>query len=122
MKRSPWTAVLLFLAACQTMNADADVPAMIVDADDASRAALRAALADAFGGREVVIADDALSTSSVLTIERGPHRTISNPTPDGRVLADPFRFRLVRRGDDCVLIDLRDESRRILADTRCAPE
>ena len=122
MTRSPVAAVLLPLAGCQTMNADADVPAVIVDADDASRSALRAALADAFGGRDVVIADDALTTTSVLTIERGPHRTISNPTPDGRILAEPFRFRLVRREEDCVLIDARDESRRVLADTRCVPE
>ena len=122
MKGSPRALVLLLLAGCQTMNADADIPAVIVDADDASRAALRAALADAFGGRDVVIADDALTTSSVLAIERGPHRTINNPTPDGRILADPFRFRLVRRGEDCVLIDPRDESRRVLADTRCVPE
>jgi hypothetical protein len=122
MKVSPGVAILLCLAGCQTMQAETDVPAVIVDPDDASRAALRAALADAFGGRDVVIADDALTTSSVLTIERGPHRTINNPTPDGRILAEPFRFRLVRSGGDCVLIDPRDESRRVLADTRCAPE
>ena len=122
MEKLPGTALLLCLAGCQTMQPDTDVPAVIIDADDASRAALRAALADAFGGRDVVIADDALTTSSVLTIERGPHRTIDNPAPDGRILAEPFRFRLVRHGEDCVLIDPRDGSRRLLADTRCAPE
>jgi hypothetical protein len=104
------------------MQADTDVPAVIVDADEASRAALRAALADAFGGRDVVIADDALTASSVLTIERGPHRTINNPTPDGRIMAEPFRFTLVRHAEDCVLIDARDESRRVLANTQCVPE
>jgi hypothetical protein len=122
MQRVAKGAAILFLAGCQTMQADADVPALIVDPDDASRAALRAALADAFGGREVVIADDALTASSVLAIERGPHRTINNPTPDGRILSEPFRFRLVKYGDDCVLIDPRDDSRRVLADTHCAPE
>jgi hypothetical protein len=113
---------VLCLSGCQTVPADADVPAVILDADDASRKALRAALAEAFGGRDVVIADDALTDSSVLAIERGPHRTINNPTPDGRIITEPFRFRLVKRGDDCILIDPRDESRRVLADTRCAPE
>jgi hypothetical protein len=122
MRNALTGATVLLLAGCQAMSSDNDVAAVIVDADDASRAALRATLADAFGGREVVIADDALTTSSVLAIERGPHRTINNPTPDGRILAEPHRFRLVKRGDECVLIDPRDQSERVLADTRCAPE
>lgn len=110
------------LAGCQTMGAGADVPALIADPDDASRAALRAALADAFGGRDVVIADDALTTSSVLTIERAAHHTINNPTPGDRIITEPFRFRLVKRDEDCILIDPRDASRTVLADTQCTPE
>ena len=104
------------------MNAGGDVPAVITGPDDNSRADLKAALAASFGGLDVVIADDALTQTSLLTIERGPHRTINNPSPGGRILADPFRFRLVRSGKDCVLVDLRDESRHVLADTSCVPE
>ena len=122
MRAALTVATIMIAAGCQAMNTGADVPAVIIGADDASRAALRSTLADAFGGREVVIADDALTDSSVLTIERGPHRTINNPTPDGRIITEPFRFRLVKSGGDCILIDPRDGSRRILADTRCAPE
>jgi hypothetical protein len=34
----------------------------------------------------------------------------------------PFQFRLVINGDDCVLIDQRDESRHELKDTSCIAE
>jgi hypothetical protein len=122
MRRASWVAGILLCAGCQTINASADVPALIIEPDEASRAALKAALAASFGGLDVVIADDALTQSSLLTIERGPHRTINNPSPDGRIITEPFRFRLVRSGQDCVLIDLRDDSRQVLADTNCAPE
>ena len=104
------------------MNAGGDVPAVITGPDDNSRADLKAALAASFGGLDVVIADDALTQTSLLTIERGPHRTINNPSPGGRILADPFRFRLVKSGEDCILVDLRDDSRHVLADTSCVPE
>ena len=122
INREVWLAGILLLAGCQTMNADADVPALITAPDDASRAALQAALGASFGGLNVVIADDALTQSSLLTIERGPHRTINNPSPDGRILGEPFRFKLVKNGAECTLIDLRDDSRHVLANTRCVPE
>lgn len=122
MRRATWIAGALLSAGCQTMNASADVPAVITEPDEASHAAIKAALAASFGGQDVLIADDALTQTSLLTIERGPHRTINNPSPDGRILTEPFRFRLVRSGQDCVLIDLRDDSRQVLANTSCAPE
>ena len=40
----------------------------------------------------------------------------------GRVLEAPIRFRLVKSGGECVLVDLRDESRHLLPDTTCVPE
>jgi len=121
-RRATWIAGILLVAGCQTMNAGADVPAVITGPDDSSRADLKAALAASFGGLDVVIADDALTQTSLLTIERGAHRTINNPSPDGRILADPFRFRLVKSSNDCVLVDLRDDSRHVLANTNCVPE
>lgn len=122
MRRAIWIAGALLSAGCQTMNASADVPAVITEPNEASHAAIKAALAASFGGRDVIIADDALTQTSLLTIERGPHRTINNPSPDGRIITEPFRFRLVMSGQDCVLIDLRDDSRHVLVDTTCVPE
>ena len=63
------TAALIVIAGCQSITADTDVPAIVVNSDDASRAALQATLAGRFGGQAVMLADDALTRSSLLTIE-----------------------------------------------------
>ena len=115
------TAVLL-ISGCQTMNAAADVPALITAPDDASRAALRETISAIFGGRNVPLADDALTRSSLLLIERNLRGSLEAPPATGRVMEEPIRFRLVKSGDDCVLVDLRDQSRHLLPDTSCTPE
>ena len=109
------------LAACQTVDADLDRPARIVNADADSRAALQAAVNDALG-TEVLLAQDALTDTSLLTIERWPAGTMENPVPQGRSLEKPVLFRLVINGSDCILIDQRNESRHVLKDTDCAAE
>jgi hypothetical protein len=123
IRRLTWctTAALVF-SGCQTMNADADVPALIAAPDDASRAALRDTISGIFGGQKVPLADDALTKSSLLLIERNLRGSLDAPPATGRVLEEPIRFRLVKSGDECVLIDLRDESRHPLTDTTCVPE
>ena len=110
------------LAGCQTMNAADDVPAIITDPDEDSRAALRATVSGLFLGQNVLIADDALTSSSVLPIEFGRRGSLEYKPLSGRVVTEPLRFRLVLNGGDCYLIDPRDESRHLLADTSCTPE
>lgn len=122
ISRTVWLAGILLLAGCQTMNAEADVPALITDPDEASRAALQAAVAASFGGLDVLLADDALTTTSVLMLERSPRGSLDNNQAMGRVLEQPMRFQLVKNGAECTLIDLRDDSRHVLSDTSCVPE
>jgi hypothetical protein len=123
IRRFAWcTAAALVFSGCQTMNAAADVPALIAAPDDASRAALRDTVSGIFGGQNVPLADDALTKSSLLLIERNVRGSLDAPPATGRVLEEPIRFRLVKSGDECVLVDLRDESRHPLADTTCVPE
>ena len=116
------TTAVLLISGCQTMTAAADVPALIAAPDDASRAALRQTVSAIFGGRDVPLADDALTRSSLLLIERNPRGSLDAPPATGRVMEEPIRFRLVKSGTDCVLVDLRDESRHLLPDTTCVPE
>jgi hypothetical protein len=111
----------LACVACQTVNADADQPARIVNPDADSRAALQATINEVFG-TDVMLADDALTESSLLTIERWPAGTMDNPVPQGRILEKPIRFQLVRNGDDCVLVRSSDGARYRLVDTECAAE
>ena len=70
IRRLAWctTAALVF-SGCQTMNAAADVPALIAAPDDASRAALRDTVSGIFGGQNVPLADDALTKQRLLDAE-----------------------------------------------------
>jgi hypothetical protein len=115
------TSLWFMLAGCQTVSADYDQPARIVNPDAASRAALQAAVNEALG-TEVMLADDALTGGSWLTIENWPAGTMDNPVPQGRILEKPIRFQLVRSGEECVLVRSSDGARYRLADTECRAE
>jgi hypothetical protein len=106
---------------CQTNGSFVDKPARIVNPGDASRAALQDVVNTAFG-TNVTLADNALTDSSLLTIERNPRPTMENPNPLGRNMEMPFQLRLYINGTDCVLIDQRDNSRYVLEMTTCAAE
>ena len=106
---------------CQTMGADYDQPARIINPTEASRDSLRQTVSQVLH-TEVTLADDALTDSSVLTIEHRPPGTMQNPTPDGRILDMPIQFRLVINQSNCILIDQRDRSRHTLNDTACVAE
>jgi len=114
-------AVICGMIGCQTVASDYDRPARISNPTDASRAALQQAVNTALR-TEVTLADDALTDTSLLTIEHTPPRTMQNLTPDGRLLDMPFQFLLVINGSDCVLIDQRDRTRYTLENTSCAAE
>ena len=112
---------VLSLTACQTMSADQDQPARISEATDASRAALQEAVNIALHS-SVMLADDALTKSSVLTVELNPPAKIQNQNPLGRNMGRPIQFRLVLNQSACILIDQRDGSRYVLNDTSCVAE
>jgi len=122
MKAKTIIAGLLFATAgCQTLATDSDVAARITNPTDDSRKALQSAINDALGAN-VTLADDALTDSSVLTIERNPPRSMENLPAQGRNIDMPMQFRLVLDDGDCVLIYTADDSRRTLADTNCIAE
>jgi hypothetical protein len=115
------SSVMLLTIGCQTFLDDYGKPARIINADDASRAELQAVVNNAFG-TNVTLADNALTNSSLLTIERNPRSTMENPNPLGRNMEMPFQLRLYSNGTDCVLVDQRDQTPHILANTECEIE
>jgi hypothetical protein len=120
--RVAFVSALLASSACTAPAAQPDVPARIVDPTPASRAALVQAVAEALNGASVTLADDALTTESLLIIERAASHDPSGRQPDGRDLGRPWRFHLVQRGSQCVLVSESDGRRRVLRSTRCIPE
>ncbi len=108
-------------AGCKNVAPDADQAAVIVNPDAASRAALQATVNAALH-TDVLLADDALTDTSILIIERKVPQSIEGSPAQGRTMEMPFQFRLVTNGSECVLIDQRDMSRTVLADTVCSVE
>lgn len=115
------TALAMSLASCKNVAPDADQAAVIVDPNAASRAALQEAVNTALH-TEVTLADDALTNTSILIIERQVPQSIEGSPAQGRTMEMPIQFRLVTDGTDCILIDQRDMSRVVLADTACSIE
>jgi len=114
-------ACAMTLTACKNLAPDADQAAVIADPDAASRAALQQTVNAALH-TDVVLADGALTDTSVLIIERKIPQSIEGSPAQGRTMEMPIQFRLVTDGTNCILVDQRDASRHILADTRCVAE
>lgn len=114
-------ALAAALAACKNVAPVADQPAVIVEPTDASRQALKRVVDEALG-TDVLLADDALTATSMLTIERSMPQSLQGSPAEGRRMDPPIQFRLVTNGSDCILIDTRSGSRYRLADTACSAE
>ena len=118
MRVPPAVAACLLLAACKNVAPDANQPALIVEPSEASRAALQATV-NRLLDTDVVLSGDALTETSFLFIERRIPQSIDGSPAQGRNMEMPFRFTLLTNGTDCVLVDERDGSRHLLADTKC---
>lgn len=121
MKALAVCLAVILSAGCQTVSSDVDRPARIVSPDDASRAALQAAV-NSLLHTNVTLSDSALTDSSVLSIENRPQPTMENPVPLGRDYSRPLQLHLVINGNDCILVNPRDRTRHLLENTRCEEE
>lgn len=107
------------LAGCAHPQAHPDSPALIADPSPQTRAELRTAVAAVLGVGDVTIADDALTQSSTLFVERSLKRDAKGQLLSGRELGRPERFDLVASGEKCVLIRAKDGQRFQLKHTAC---
>jgi hypothetical protein len=114
-------ALAFSFAACKNVTPDVDQAAVIVNPDAASRAALQETVNAALH-TEVTLAEDALTETSMLIIERQAPQSIEGSAAQGRNMEMLIQFRLVANGSECILIDQRDMSRVVLADTVCSVE
>jgi len=111
---------VLALAACRTVPTRREVPAVITHPTPESRAALAAAVSQALNGAPVTLADDALSKTDTLIIEREHPRDGSGQLLNGRVRGLAEQFQLVKAGDQCSLVHLRTERHFTLAGVTCS--
>jgi hypothetical protein len=110
---------LLASGGCGTLSAQ-DEPALIAPATQQSRAELARVVALAVNGQPVMLAEDALTRDSVLTLERRTPTGAQGRAATGRTLDEPEQLKLVLRDSRCVLI--RADGRAFeLAGVRCVP-
>ena len=97
----------------------AGTPAAILEPTPAGRNDIREAVGAALG-KDVLIAEDALTKSSLLVIERRIPRTMQGRVASGRILDPPETFQLVMDGDKCVLVHDRTDKSYPLENARCS--
>ncbi len=114
------TGLLLALASCRTMPAQWEEPAVIINPTPESRAALVKAVSEALNGAPVTLAENALTTTNTLTIERVHPLDPSGLPMNGRERGLPERFELVKTGEDCLLVQLSSGRRFTLAGMTCS--
>lgn len=113
---------LLALAACKNGTMQQEVPALVSEPGPESRAELQRLVSAALAGVNVLLAEDVLSESSVLIVERQSHRDPQGNRLPGRDLGKPERFQLLLSGDRCILLQQSSDKRWELQETRCVPE
>lgn len=117
--RSFASCLAILLGGCAGIAEQSDRPAIFVDASAASHLELQAAVSRALGVTDITLAPDALTMTSLLTIERTPTRDAQGRPLNGRELGRPEQFSLVTSGERCVLIHAGSRMRIPLAAVRC---
>lgn len=112
-------SLAILLSACASSQAQPDAPAVISQPSAASRAELLAAVTSVLNVSNVTLADDALTKTSILTIERTRQLDASGRQLSGRDLDKPEVFQLVTNGSHCVLIHQGSGKRVDLPKTTC---
>jgi hypothetical protein len=112
--------VLLTVTGCRTAAMAEVEPALLVEPTLQTRAELQRLVAAAVGG-DVTLSESALTDSHLLVIERKRHVSIDGTRIQGRDLAAPERFMLVRDGEECLLEYDRTGERWPLAGAVCTP-
>ena len=114
----------LISAACQSVGSDepTDVSALVAESTPASTTEIRDVVEKALPGRDILLANDAFTKSSLLVIERRHHERLEGTLSSGAADEAPHRFRLVLDGKKCEIVHLNSGKRHALNQTRCRAE
>jgi hypothetical protein len=110
---------VLLMCSCSAIPQVQDRQAVITDPTDRSRAELLRTVSQALNGAKIMLADDALTQGSLLTIERSLVHDLPGGRILGRELSVPQQFELVKHGSECVLVKQPDGGRWVLVETSC---
>ncbi len=111
----------LLLAACHPRLGPPGVPAVLTNPTARSHAELVRVVSHAMNGAPVTIADSALTSGDELVVDRTERRDSRGRDLNGRETGRPERFRLVKSGSRCVLVQERTGRRWPLKSATCSP-
>jgi len=114
-------ATHLALCACAAPTLEPEQHALLMSPGAEVREELRRAVSDAFHGAPVVLADDALTTTSELIVERTPVRDASGRILGGRDEDRPQHFHLLSASGACILVHDASGRRTVLQTAHCGP-
>jgi hypothetical protein len=107
------------LPACAVLRDSLGTPAIIAEPTAESRRELAHVIHEALGDVPVTLADDALTGSSLLSLEHALRRDPAGGTLNGRDLSRPETFELFKRGSHCVLVRLKTGREWMLHHAQC---
>jgi hypothetical protein len=127
-----WLAALVLMVASalsgcvQTSPAvstfGAQAPALLVQPSDASQQELRATVARMMGVASVSLAKDVFLATSLMVIEKNRPRGADGIQLSGRDFDKPEQFRLLKSGNQCVLVKLSTGAHEVLQKSQCEAE
>jgi hypothetical protein len=123
MNRSHYRVLLGFtVAACSTPAVNSEYPALLTNPGPSTTLEIEQTISSAMEGAKVSIAEDALTTSSQLTIEQNMIRSIEQQPEMGRNLGRPDHFQLLIDGPQCVLVHEKTGLHWLLNTVECVVE
>jgi hypothetical protein len=109
----------LSLSACQMTSAQIAKPALLTNSGAEVKLEISQAIIAMTGFFSVTLADQDLTQSSELVIERKHQRTASGDLIQGRDLELPQRFQLVSQAGQCWLVKQATGQRTLLKKVQC---
>ena len=110
------------MAACSTPAVNPEYPALLTNPGPTTLLEIEQTISSAMDGAKVTIAQDALTTSSQLTIEQNMIRSIEQQPEMGRNLGRPDQFQLLIDGPQCVLVHEKTGLHWLLNTVECVAE
>lgn len=113
--------LILLLGACQTVNAQLEQDALLLQASPEVQKELIETVAKMLALKSVLLSAEDLTRSSYLPFDRVKLRDQNGLVMQGLETAKPQVFKLVKKGDTCWLLHLNTDRRELLLQAKCKP-
>lgn len=115
---------LIVLSACQLGPTQKDLDALLVNPNAEVQAELASAISSMLNNDKILIKAEDFAKSSTVALERVILKDADGLRLQGMELEMPSVFKLIKRGDDCLLIRLKSDQERLIKTAQCkaAPE